>query len=927
MSSKDDFAKKITPFNLDDNVLIWDANSKFVAVVNSTNAIIIYSSDTFEKLFSKKGNKKILHIQFHPIYYDVFSVTFNGSMVCLYYINIHKNILEIKVKYFSDKENSLIKTIFSPYNKGEFLASISNADIKIWKIDDYFNYYNININVDLNDIINFNFKWSRSGQYLIFPKNQEKIEIFSLYHKSIVYHLQNIGINYYFLEDLGKVIIVDDENIYLWNPQTNKEEFKVSYDGISLKQSEFNFNNSLLYLLNGKKIFIFDLITYKKIFEHELKKIKNFVLLKGINNNNMNLFSKLLFHSQKNIIKSLEIIAKNYVLNISNEKQVPDNFWENSITEIKNDYEFLSNMNNIIEENEIKTKNYLNIDKIHNEFIYLLKNKTLEERREMVNEYVNNFKIDEDINLMYLNFIKNIIKDNTNKNLLKKYLKFLSKNKTKLEEKFSDNFESFNNEIKQFESCFELSELKELGHNKINSEIEKLNDFLLELSKMKTTDEINIFIEKRKEELDNFRFNQPISFKDNPELYYCRCRIVLLYNLKVIMMKKQTEKLNNMIYCINEVLKRNILKNNEIINNSIYITFVLILMAVPQRKIITDYNLNLIDNNDIDVTKESLLNLGFKYNDWNQSYENDNLIIANDDISLYNLKNLKLYIDSVDEDKNIFKNYELYKYEEIVKFYNNKFDEDKIRTFLNKILNSKVLKEAFALFYGKDIKYPFSERIVKEDETKDNFNKYIKFIPLKNETTNAVTEKFSMETYIFLNKGLIASNNLNDTEKKLSSDEELINKALINGAIVEINYHELNHNFHNYFCCLENGNEPIKTPRKIEIEEREGGNNMERIMFGRVLNELNLRQALYILNEKNYDKPLNQFREDFIKLKDNYSECQGVFEEYSKIKNEMIALGDYMVIKFKPNCNYIKFKKKDDVLGFPNFDDYSEYEI
>ena len=66
------------------------------------------------------------------------------------------------------------------------------------------------------------------------------------------------------------------------------------------------------------------------------------------------------------------------------------------------------------------------------------------------------------------------------------------------------------------------------------------------------------------------------------------------------------------------------------------------------------------------------------------------------------------------------------------------------------------------------------------------------------------------------------------------------------------------------------------------------------------------------MNEKNYDKPLNQFREDFIKLKDNYCECKGVFEEYSNIKREMTELADYMVIKFKPCCNYIKFKKKDD---------------
>ena len=90
------------------------------------------------------------------------------------------------------------------------------------------------------------------------------------------------------------------------------------------------------------------------------------------------------------------------------------------------------------------------------------------------------------------------------------------------------------------------------------------------------------------------------------------------------------------------------------------------------------------------------------------------------------------------------------------------------------------------------------------------------------------------------------------------------------------------------------------------------------------MNELTLRQALYILNEKNYSKSLNQYREEFLALTKEDCECQGIFEEYSKLKFNIEELSDYMVIRFKAeslNVKYIKIRIKDDVLGFPNYDD------
>ena len=193
------------------------------------------------------------------------------------------------------------------------------------------------------------------------------------------------------------------------------------------------------------------------------------------------------------------------------------------------------------------------------------------------------------------------------------------------------------------------------------------------------------------------------------------------------------------------------------------------------------------------------------------------------------------------------------------------------------------------------------------------------------ETVNAVTEKFSMETYIFLNR-LSVFSNLTQPQKIISNEEQAVIKALINGSIIAIHIHELNHNFHNYYYYCKNGKEPLKTPRKMYGNEREGGNNMERIFFGRVLNVLSLRQALFILNEENYKKPLNQFRQEFLELKDFNCKPIGIFKEYSKMSFDTIELSDFMVIRFKSveyNIKYITIKLKDDVLGFPNFDDGS----
>ena len=901
MISKDTLSAKANIYKIKKIVINWDANSKFIIFTNNSKEIEIYSSESFQKLFSYKFCSKVVHIKFHPNYYDIFVVTLCKSEVYIFYIDSIKKVLTTKVKYYCEDNYGLLKTIFSSYDDGKYLATVSYFDIKIWNIDKYSNIYNINMESNLNTLLHFQINWSQYGKYFIYPQRAEKIEVFSLEKKLVEFHLNKKAKSGYFLEKSNEIIILNGKNISIWNLKNNINSLSINHK-TNITYSDFDYEKLYLYLYDNEALSIYDLKTKNEIFYHNINEYTDFSLLKNTAKN-LNLFSKIIFFSPDHTFELLEIISKyNVAPNLIKEENVPDNFWDNVIYEIKNNYEYLSSTNNILENKEIIKKKYLSIQKIIDEFDNILENKTLEERRFMVLNDIKNLNECEtvDVDNMYLNFIKNIIKDNTNKNLLEKYLIFLKNNETALSNIYGESFESFNDEIKQFQACFTKDELtKKINyHSKIHSEKEKLLDFLNEFIKKTTFNEVSDFVEETKNELQNFVFNQPISFKNNEELYYCRCRIVLISNLEKIVKKNERKIWEKMNYCIKKILKRKIFDNIKITKNKNDITSILILMAFPQSNIITKYNLNLIYNENVDVTKNELLTLGFQYDNSKKIYQKDGITIKDNEMSFYNKKNLKLYIGLKPEEKKEFKNYELYKYDNLIKYYENIFDENKIRLFLSKILNSNVIKEAFSFFYGNNIKYPFSTELSAKNYLED----YLKFTPLKIETTNGVTEKFSMETYIFLNK-------------------KLISKALINGAMVEIHFHELNNNFHNYYYFLRNGTETLKTSRKIELDERESGNDMERILFGGIINELTLRQTLYILNENNYNKSLNQFRDDFLKLKEDYCECEGVFKEYSVFKSEIMESLDYITIRFKKGNNSIKFKIKDDVLGFPNFNE------
>ena len=258
-------------------------------------------------------------------------------------------------------------------------------------------------------------------------------------------------------------------------------------------------------------------------------------------------------------------------------------------------------------------------------------------------------------------------------------------------------------------------------------------------------------------------------------------------------------------------------------------------------------------------------------------------------------------------------------YDGLKEYFNEIICFDKLILFLAKIFTSKVLREAFNYLYPSYFKFPFKT----ESDAFNFLKKYYHFIPLKTSDIAGITEKFSLEVYYILKKRNYSTSKDISTEKN-----KLIQKILYRGSVVKTSCHEMNHDFYNMLIMHSNGKVPLKTPRKQYIVEREGGRNMEMLLFNRKIYKLSLKECLYLLNEKNYNKSLDDFRNGFNEL--NYDDLifddNSLFKEFNnvfKINNlSEIAKNTNITCEEDSDPNFWKdtyiddIEDVNDILGF-----------
>lgn len=216
--------------------------------------------------------------------------------------------------------------------------------------------------------------------------------------------------------------------------------------------------------------------------------------------------------------------------------------------------------------------------------------------------------------------------------------------------------------------------------------------------------------------------------------------------------------------------------------------------------------------------------------------------------------------------------YELFTFDKKAEKFSPKIDLQKIKNYLSKFLVSNLFKEIYCIIYPDNLIFPFSNIETSKQFIDEHFN----FLPMENEKAYGSTDKFTLETYIYLGmKGyLYIPPNFNYKDEK----NLLLLSELMTGRVVKTGYQEISHDMYNIFFYHSNGLISLKAPR-------ESGKEIEIILFGKFLNKINLKEVLYILNENNLEKGIGEFRNDFALLNDCDLDVKGEFEVFNQIKN------------------------------------------
>ena len=832
--------KKIITGNT--NYLIYEGEGQFVNIYNCEN----------------KKNMKIQSyssvISMHPKYENIFILA-EGNIA---------KIFEIIRDKFECIEKSKVKghtgeiklVVFSNYNDKIFATYSNDNTIKVWKLDEVFCLCNILL---MNKIYNF-----KIFDNFIFFYNYKKSNI--------------TRYNYIKYEEFEYEYIKEDDFIIL----NEKEIAGIKNNNILIKYSENQKKEELILKAGPLQMFYDKKLDYLYLFFNFLINVINMKKMQIIFEKSISCFQIFYMNNQlnKDIYANFLLLNGNieyYSLIPNQNKKLNYNynvpftgkeFWTDTVKNIAG-IENLEWKANIDEELSYKKKKYLD-SMIINQQINLNYEKKLEIKKIEVSQIFDPKKEYE-----YIQLLEMVIKDNTNEELVIQYLKHLKNKAINFPEK-----ESFQNEYEHYKKLFDNEKLKsnqfdEKGLLEKDNFISLLNE-IKDLD-IKNKDKIEKIKTKVKNELENIQlFYQPIDLT-NKELYWYRNILVIYFALDKIFNSKekiQIKLLYLMIENIKIIINRDIFNKDYILNNVELLTSILIIIIFPQVKNLTEFNLNIIESADPkynyleELNKNKMKSFRLNSKDIRYYYETDGKIKILENPSSACISNFILNINNGMQLDTI----ELNNYNNMIKEFNNIFDFEKLSEFLSIVISSRVFKEAFKILYPEYYKFPFENK----SDTLKFLKQYFHFVPLKNYTA-AITERFSLEIFFILKiRKVYIPENLGD------ENNNLIKKILYRGSAIPISSHEINHEFYNIFLMHSNGTIPLETPRKHNIHEHEGGNNMEILLFNQPMHKISLLECMYLLNEKNYNKSLNDFKEGFNECK-NEDLKGGIFEEFNKI--------------------------------------------
>ena len=587
-------------------------------------------------------------------------------------------IFEIIEENFDCKERSKVRghtgeikfVEFSEYDNKIFATFSSDNTLKIWVLDNAFCLCNIPLT---NEIYNFQIY----KEYIFYFDTKNSYLTRYNYIQYTEFIFKNINEDDFVVLSKKKIAVVTD-NYTLVKYYYNKKNGQ-----LKLKEGPLNIyyykKLKYLYIFFITKINIVDIAKMTIIFEKQITCSRIFYLN---NHLNKNIYAKFLVLNG-NI--EYYTLYKNTNDNINyNVIFAGKKFWKEIVPNIS-DIENLEWKANI--EETFSYKKYLDNEIISEQISQNYKKGLKEKKIEVEKEF------DLSKNYKYIQLLMMLIKDNTNKDLVIKYLKYLKEKETQID--FSEK-ESFQNEYENYKIMFDNEILKsnELQEKKM-LEIDNFISLLKEIISLKK-DNFDNFKSKVKKKIEKIQlFNQAIDL-DNKELYWYRNIFVVYYALDTIFDLEEKEILKSIKLMqgnINLVLNGDYLSKEYILNNNELLTSIIILIALPQSESMTQFNLNLIESADPQYNYLDELNKNkmqkYSTNSRDNSYNFDNFILQNPSNSC--ISNFVLNIKQGMELDLI----ELNNYNNMKKAFNEIYEFEKMYKFLSKSICLKSLQRSF----------------------------------------------------------------------------------------------------------------------------------------------------------------------------------------------------------------------------------------
>ena len=933
-------------------------NQNFFIKYNQYN-VQIYEiiSKSQTKLLKKFGTEtEITSIQFNTLVPNIIILSFiNG--ICKIYNILNQNDKEDILFENANKEYILISlfNIFDP----NIIATVTKDTISIWDIRKLYYLNILKTNYEIIDA-----KWSYYDKNHIEMEykmdDKIKVKLIEVKEKNIIYsqEIPEELVNFLYLQKNILILIKENliEKLNFGNDNDSKKTEKLFVEDILYSNEDLIKENNILSIISQEKIYFIDLLKFLIIQEIKFPfRFDYFFYVKSENEIGLQ-YSDLLGRLDENIFH-----INNHNLKLNNIKHldnIKDNFYDRFCPKLLK-YMCLLNFKDNETTQQISVKNYMNIQEINDFFerikkinifrrkdfiiqlfdynlrnnqiinlneelnltkflkirnyIDLFKDKNIKQRKDI---FISKIKAEINNNFIkdfYIEIIKLLTIDNTNEKLLEIYLLFLNLHEQKLINKYGENFiEKYVSELEYYSVCFSPEEYKILFNKEKEGEKELLFGFLDKAYNLKNFDFSDVDFKKfvhdlKDSTLEGFPdFNQPIEYDcNNDELkWYSIKEHIFISFLNIEINKKNKDDLQLMRIGLKTVQEKKLFKNENIINDKYKLQSVLYLIKNPFYHDYKDDSLDffcnsiLSESNNIDELKKK-----YKIIDDNKlEYENeiyDNI----KDICIENLSN-----------KNYSKE-EKYNFNYLIKNYIT--NQDKIYQFLLNILKKRVFRDAYKILFGDEEYKLLDERYLNEF-----IKKRLNFVPIKPNGAGAISDKYSLNTFISIKNHDIIINNSNKIESE--NLKEILNTS--NYILTE--EHEIFHILNSIPYYENNCSISINTPRKNNYTyngKEEGGIYLELLLFTKEIIKITLGDALFILNEDNYDKSLPEFIDCFQKKNKDDLIIKGVFSyfnDYFEISEISDAYFDKNLIKIKSNKNsdilsdyYIVKELKNDVAG------------